>query len=50
MSYLKGIAFESGETQLAKLRERLRKMSDEELIKFGKMGSRPKCAESWRHA
>ena len=36
MSHLKGIAFESDETQLAKLRERLRKMSDEELIKFGK--------------
>jgi hypothetical protein len=31
-----GIAFESDETQLAKLRERLRTMSDEELIKFGK--------------
>ena len=36
MSYLKGIAFESEESQLRKLRERLRQMSDEELIKFGK--------------
>ena len=36
MSHLKGIAFESDETQLQKLRERLRHMSDEELIKFGK--------------
>jgi hypothetical protein len=36
-SHLKGIAFESDETQLQKLGERLRKMSDEELIKFGKM-------------
>jgi hypothetical protein len=31
------IAFESDEVQLVKLRERLRQMSDEELIKFGKM-------------
>jgi len=31
------IAFESDETQLQKLRERLHQMSDEELIKFGKM-------------
>jgi hypothetical protein len=31
------IAFESGEVQLLKLRERLRLMSDEELVKFGKM-------------
>jgi hypothetical protein len=30
------IAFESQETQLQKLRERLRAMSDEELIAFGK--------------
>ena len=30
------IAFESDEVQLQKLRERLRSMSDEELIKFGK--------------
>ena len=37
MSHLKGLAFESDETHPAKLRERLRKMSDEELIKFGKM-------------
>ena len=37
MSHLKGISFDSDETQLAKLRERLREMSDEELIKFGKM-------------
>ena len=36
MSDLKGIAFQSDETQLAKLRELLRKMADEELIKFGK--------------
>jgi hypothetical protein len=31
------IAFESQERQLQKLRERLRKMSDDELIKFGKI-------------
>jgi hypothetical protein len=31
------IAFESEELQLEKLRERLRQMSDDELIKFGKM-------------
>jgi len=31
------IAFESSEVQLQKLRERLRMMSDEELVKFGKM-------------
>ena len=37
MSHLKGIAFESPEVQLQKLRERLRQMSDEELIKFAKM-------------
>ena len=36
MSHLKGIAFESEESQLRKPRERLRQMSDEELIKFGK--------------
>ena len=36
MSHLRGIAFESDETHLAKLREQLCKMSDEELIKFGK--------------
>lgn len=36
MSHLTGIAFESPEVTLAKLRERLRSMSDEELIKFGK--------------
>ena len=30
------IAFESNEIQLQKLRERLRLMPDEELIKFGK--------------
>jgi hypothetical protein len=39
MSHLKGIAFESPEVQLKKLRERLRQMSDEELVKFGKMVS-----------
>ena len=37
MSHLKGIAFESPEMQLQKLLERLRLMSDEELVKFGKM-------------
>jgi hypothetical protein len=37
MSHLKGIAFESEEVTLQKLRERLRQMSDEELIKFGKL-------------
>ena len=31
------IAFESSEVELQKLRERLRLMSDEELVKFGKM-------------
>jgi len=36
MSHLKSIAFESQEVTLQKLRERLRLMSDEELIKFGK--------------
>jgi len=36
MSHLKGIAFESSEVHLQKLRERLRLMSDEELIRFGK--------------
>jgi hypothetical protein len=36
VSHLKGIAFESDEVQLLKLRERLRTMSDEELIRFGK--------------
>jgi hypothetical protein len=36
MLHLKGIAFESAEVQLQKLRERLRQMSDKELIKFGK--------------
>jgi hypothetical protein len=30
---LSSIAFESGETQLEELRERLRQMTDEELIK-----------------
>jgi hypothetical protein len=30
------IAFESDEVQLQKLRERLRTMTDDELIKFGK--------------
>jgi hypothetical protein len=35
--YLSSIAFESSETQLQKLRERLRQMSDDELIKFGTM-------------
>ena len=33
------IAFESSEVQLQKLRERLRLMSDEELVKFGKQVS-----------
>ena len=36
MSHLRGIAFESDEVKLQKLRERLRQMSDDELIKFGK--------------
>ena len=31
------IAFDSSEVQLQKMRERLRLMSDEELIKFGRM-------------
>jgi hypothetical protein len=31
------IAFESGEVQLQKLREHLRLMSEEELVKFGRM-------------
>ena len=35
MSHLKSIAFLSEEETLQKLRERLRQMSDEELIKFG---------------
>lgn len=39
------IAFESEEVQLQKLRERVRRMSDEELIKFGKH-SEIECAES----
>ena len=34
---LKSIAFESAEVELAKLRERLRNMSDNALIRFGKM-------------
>ena len=34
---LRSIAFENDEVQLAKLRDRLRNMSDEELIRFGKM-------------
>jgi hypothetical protein len=37
MSHLKGIAFESEEVALRNLRERLRLMSDEELIAFRKM-------------
>jgi len=36
MSHLKSIAFQSDETHLEKLRERLRQMADDELIKFGK--------------
>jgi len=36
MSNLKSIAFQSEEVSLQKLRERLRTMTDEELIKFGK--------------
>jgi hypothetical protein len=36
MSHLKSIAFLSEEEALQKLRERLHRMSDEELIKFGK--------------
>src|SRR5215470_17412508 len=41
------IAFESSEVELQKLRERLRLMSDEELVKFGKQVrslSEPKSA------
>ena len=34
MSHLKSIAFQSDETHLENLRERLRKMTDEELIIF----------------
>jgi hypothetical protein len=34
---LSSLAFESSETQLQKLRERLGQMSDDELIRFGKM-------------
>jgi hypothetical protein len=41
MSHLKGIAFESPEVQLQKLRERLRQMSGAELIQFGKDVRRP---------
>ena len=37
MSHLKGISFESNEVQLQKWRERLREMSDDESIAFGKM-------------
>ena len=37
MSHLKGIAFESPEVPLQKLRARLRLMSDDELVKFGKV-------------
>jgi hypothetical protein len=36
MSHLKSIAFESEEVSLQKLRERLRQMTDEQLIDFGK--------------
>ena len=36
MSHVKSISFLSEEETLQKLRERLRLMSDEELIKFGK--------------
>jgi len=36
MSHLKSVAFLSEEESLQRLRERLRLMSDEELIKFGK--------------
>jgi hypothetical protein len=36
MSHLKGIALESDEVHLEKPLERLRQMSNEELIKFGK--------------
>jgi len=34
------IGFESEEGQLRKLRERLREMSDEELVQFGKVARR----------
>jgi hypothetical protein len=36
VSHLQSIGFEPVEITLQRLRERLRKMSDEELIKFGK--------------
>src|SRR5215469_10378763 len=36
MSHLKGIAFESPEVQLQKLRERLRLMSDEEVVNLAR--------------
>ena len=47
---LKSIAFQSSELELQKLRERLREMSDEELIKFGKMVRRlsaPRVSPGW---
>jgi hypothetical protein len=37
MSHLKSVGFLSEEESLRQLRERLRQMSDDELIKFGKM-------------
>jgi hypothetical protein len=37
MSHLKSIAFQSDKTHLENLRERLRQMTDDELIKFGKL-------------
>jgi len=37
MSHLKGVAFESNEVTLQRLRERLRTMTDQELLAFGKM-------------
>ena len=48
------IAFESEEVELQKLRERLRLMSDEELVKFGKQVrslSEPRASvtpDSWK--
>lgn len=50
MSHLKGIAFQSTEVELQSLRERLRAMTDEELIKFGKVVRSSECAEGWPYA
>ena len=44
------IAFESEEVRSQKLRERLRKMSDEELIKFGKDARKLSEPSEWTWA